>query len=145
MSTVLETHTFAEDDLAILARQLSRHLIPKPFTLWLIGPLGSGKTTLTRALLRALGLAEHVPVRSPTYTLMNEIKIKDVWYAHLDLYRLPPTANMDDLGLFDHKNFAGIFIEWPEAVQDIASITPTHKLILDIIDDKQRKLQLIQL
>lgn len=142
MSVLIESFEYTEDDISKAAAVILPHITKKPFTLWLVGPLGAGKTTLTRALLRALGLSPEVPVRSPTYTLMNELKVKDRWYAHLDLYRLPAESDMSDLGLFGNKDFAGIFVEWPDIVSDSAAIDPTHKLHITIVDEMRRQLRL---
>jgi tRNA threonylcarbamoyladenosine biosynthesis protein TsaE len=38
----------------------------------LIGELGSGKTCLTQGMAKGLGVADNVPVVSPTFTLINE-------------------------------------------------------------------------
>ncbi len=79
----------------------------------LSGELGAGKSTLVRAILRALGWAGDVP--SPTFTLVQEYDVIPlVW--HVDLYRLPETeggpAEADALGLFETD--AALLIEWPE-------------------------------
>ena len=77
-----------ESDLAEVARKISASLLAKdPFCLWLQGPLGAGKTTVTGYVLRELGLSGKTPVTSPTYTYMNEYPVNKSWFAHLDLYR----------------------------------------------------------
>ncbi len=134
--------TCTESELTAVAVQIVNHLGTQPFTLWLLGPLGAGKTTLTRAILRTLGLPEQVPVRSPTYTIMNEVKIGKQWYAHLDLYRLPTQANLHDLGLAGGREFSGIFVEWPENVADNSSIMPTHRLMIEISSEDRRRIVL---
>ena len=99
-----------------------------PFTVWLQGSLGAGKTTLVKHILQAMGLPSHIPVTSPTYTFMNEYHIEGKWYAHLDLYRSSPDQDLDDFGVWDAKPYQGIFIEWPEQVESSPDLAPTHKV-----------------
>jgi tRNA threonylcarbamoyladenosine biosynthesis protein TsaE len=84
-----------------------------PLLVTLSGELGAGKTTLVRAILRALG---HVgPVPSPTYTLLEQYAAGGWDVAHLDFYRLRGAADLESLGVRDL--FAGrrlILVEWPE-------------------------------
>ncbi|MGR9107443.1 MAG: tRNA (adenosine(37)-N6)-threonylcarbamoyltransferase complex ATPase subunit type 1 TsaE, partial [Gammaproteobacteria bacterium] len=54
-----------------------------PLRVDLYGPLGSGKTTLVRGFLRASGYAG--PVRSPTFTLVEEYPIANWRLVHFDL------------------------------------------------------------
>lgn len=77
------------------------------------GDLGAGKSTLARALLRALGVLG--TIRSPTYTLIERYALEDGEAAHLDLYRLGDAAEMDFLGLDELQDSAALWlVEWPE-------------------------------
>lgn len=78
------------------------------------GELGTGKTTLARGLLRALGVEG--PVRSPTFTLVEPYETKAGTIHHLDLYRLQGTqAELDALGYRDYRGMPGlVIVEWPE-------------------------------
>ena len=80
---------------------------------YLEGGLGAGKSTLARALLRALGVKG--AVRSPTYTLIERYPIPGGEAAHLDLYRLASAAELDFLGLDELAADATLWlVEWPE-------------------------------
>ncbi|WAH66258.1 tRNA (adenosine(37)-N6)-threonylcarbamoyltransferase complex ATPase subunit type 1 TsaE [Xanthomonas hortorum] len=76
------------------------------------GDLGAGKSTLARALLRALGVSG--PIRSPTYTLVERYPLStgdEAW--HLDLYRIGHAGELDFLGL-DEGSASLWLVEWPE-------------------------------
>lgn len=79
----------------------------------LIGDLGAGKSTLARALLRALGVQG--TIRSPTYTLIERYPLPDGGEAaHLDLYRLGDAAELDFLGIDELEANAALWlVEWP--------------------------------
>ncbi|HUG03946.1 MAG TPA: tRNA (adenosine(37)-N6)-threonylcarbamoyltransferase complex ATPase subunit type 1 TsaE [Steroidobacteraceae bacterium] len=98
---------------AALARalpELRRHSL----LLGLSGELGSGKTTLARGLLRALGVAG--AIRSPTYTLVEPYETARGTMHHLDLYRLRDgTTELESLGYRDLRAMPGlVMVEWPE-------------------------------
>jgi tRNA threonylcarbamoyladenosine biosynthesis protein TsaE len=104
-----------EDAMAGLADALLRS--PRPLAIALRGPLGAGKTTLARSLLRALG--HNGPVRSPTYTLVECYQIGSDQTAarlwHLDLYRLGSGEEVDWLGLDDYERTRDwLLVEWPD-------------------------------
>ena len=77
--------------------------------LW--GDLGAGKTTLARAILRALGVTGEVP--SPTFTLMQSYDTQPR-VAHFDLYRLKTASEIEELGLEDALADGAVLVEWPE-------------------------------
>lgn len=77
------------------------------------GPLGAGKTTLARGLLRALGVAG--AIRSPTYTLLEPYELEGRTIVHLDLYRLNDERELEPLGLRDYPaERCWWLVEWPE-------------------------------
>ena len=78
----------------------------------LAGDLGAGKTTLARAILRALGVAEDVP--SPTFTLVQCYETPRITLSHYDLYRLKQAAEMNELGLEEALEDGAALVEWPE-------------------------------
>lgn len=86
--------------------------------IFMIGDLGSGKTTFTRTLITRAAENPDLIVRSPTYTYYQSYDIKNpkTILHHFDLYRLENPEDFDLIGgteLYDHPNNICI-IEWPE-------------------------------
>ena len=101
----------SEEDTANLGRWLAPRLQAGDCLL-LEGPIGAGKSHLTRALIRArLGRMEDVP--SPTFTLVQTYQA-DVEIWHADLYRLSHPDEVAELGLEDAFTQAICLIEWPD-------------------------------
>lgn len=74
------------------------------------GDLGAGKSSLARAMLRALGVQGSI--RSPTYTLVERYALGDGEALHLDLYRIGDAGELEYLGL-DAADARLWLVEWP--------------------------------
>jgi tRNA threonylcarbamoyladenosine biosynthesis protein TsaE len=82
-------------------------------TLFLQGDLGTGKTTLVRGLLRALGHAGRV--KSPSYPLVELYVVSSLHLYHFDFYRFKNEAEWRDSGFREYFNAqSACIVEWPE-------------------------------
>lgn len=103
------------------------------------GPLGAGKTSLARAILRALGHAREVP--SPTFTLVQTYDTPAGPLAHVDLFRLKAPDDIEELGLEDALDQGVCLIEWPERAGETLG-EPTLAIALTVAGDTQRRAEI---
>jgi len=83
---------------------------------FLEGDLGVGKTSLSRALIRALGHAG--AVKSPTYSLVEVYVISSLYLYHFDFYRFESPEEFLDAGFDEYFNDTALcLVEWPERAQ----------------------------
>ena len=96
-----------------LAEALAQTL-PERAVIYLHGQLGAGKSTLARALLRALDVTG--PIKSPTYALVERYPLgnNETEAVHLDLYRIAGAGELEFLGLGDLAAARLWLVEWPE-------------------------------
>lgn len=105
-------HLFLPDtDATEALGQALAHTRPAVAVVHLRGDLGAGKSTVARALLRALGVAG--AIRSPTYTLVERYAVEGGEAWHLDLYRIGDAGELEFLGL-DEGAAVLWLVEWPE-------------------------------
>ena len=103
------------EDTIQFAKDLSK-TIPYGSTIFMIGDLGSGKTTFTKGFAEGLGFSNEV--QSPTYPILNEYSNSDNFIYHFDLYRLKSVSEFLEIGGIEYlssKNGICI-IEWPELI-----------------------------
>lgn len=111
--------------------------------IWLLdGDMGSGKTTLIRAIAEEFEIVDNV--QSPTFSIVNEYRndFDDIFY-HFDFYRIEKETEAMDIGVneyFDSEEYC--FIEWP---QKISGLVPESYLniSISIISDQAREINLI--
>jgi tRNA threonylcarbamoyladenosine biosynthesis protein TsaE len=102
-----------------LGSRLAEALQPGDLVL-LAGGLGAGKTTLARAIIRALMKDIALEVPSPSFALVQPYEANRQVILHADLYRLAAAREIDELGLFDRED-AIVLVEWPERAPDLVS------------------------
>jgi tRNA threonylcarbamoyladenosine biosynthesis protein TsaE len=124
-----------ESALARFGREFAARLRPPPaVAVGIAGELGTGKTTLVRAIAGGLGVTE--PVTSPTFALVHRYSGTFATIYHVDGYRLKRPAEAADLGLDDvlAEPDSVVLIEWPERLgewlPDLA-----HRITLGYVDD----------
>jgi tRNA threonylcarbamoyladenosine biosynthesis protein TsaE len=105
----------------------------------LSGPLGAGKSTLARALVRALTTPdEEVP--SPTFTLVQFYDGPRLKIAHFDLYRLSDPDEAYEIGLDEALDEGAAVIEWPERLE--GALPPDRLDVEIVLEDNGRRVRL---
>lgn len=113
---------------------------PIPSVIYLVGDLGTGKTTLSRGFLRALGFGGRV--KSPTYTLLEPYEFDGFGVLHLDLYRLAAAEEFEFLGVREYLHGPAIcLIEWPERGGDLL---PPADLTVELTQRAEQRLARIR-
>ncbi len=132
---ILETKQLRWPDeaaCAIFAARLAASLAAWPALrnafIELDGPIGAGKTTFVRHLLRALGITGRI--KSPTYAVIEPYQIGDLEISHFDFYRFSDPREWEDAGFRDIFGRPGLKLaEWPELA---AAVLPPADLRLSI-------------
>lgn len=133
--------TYTEKELSAVAAKIIANSTSK--TLCFYGEMGSGKTTLIKALVKELNGSD--PASSPTFGLVNEYHTTagGLLGYHFDFYRIEEATEALDMGLEDYlSQDVWVFIEWPEK---IASFLPENKteIRIEIIDHQARQLEIV--
>lgn len=133
--------SFSKKDIPAIVKKLQGFLCPG-IILAFRGPMGSGKTTISRSLIQSFGVED--VVSSPTYSYLN--RYKGVWNGkpiminHLDLYRVKE-ENLEELGILDYifsdKDIT--IIEWPDILNLINKKNVVY-VDLDYLDDNKRRI-----
>lgn len=80
------------------------------------GTLGAGKTSLARAIIRALGFRWDIP--SPSFAIIQTYEVPatrlPLW--HIDLYRIDHHEEVAELGLEEGRQMAALLVEWPDRI-----------------------------
>lgn len=127
-----------EAETALLAADLALVLRPGD-TVCLSGDLGAGKSTFSRALLRAFAGDPALEVPSPTFTLVQTYAFDRFDLSHFDLYRLEEPEELDELGLDDLLETGAALIEWPEKAEDLLPHEALWIQITQPSEDEQKR------
>ena len=103
------------------------------------GPLGAGKTTVSRGIIQAYAGAREVP--SPTFTLVETYDGPHGALWHFDLYRLEKPQDLWELGLEEALEEGIVLVEWPDRA---VSILPKDALSIsfEILENDARRVTL---
>lgn len=121
-----------------VAKQLINHVSSK--TILFYGAMGVGKTTLIKAIVKALGSDDDVS--SPTFSIVNEYETTDDLIYHFDFYRIEDAEEAYNFGVEDYL-YANrwVLIEWPERISSI--LPEDYDVIhLELSAKNDRKLKL---
>jgi tRNA threonylcarbamoyladenosine biosynthesis protein TsaE len=129
--------TYLLSEIDTVARKLLEKSGSK--TLLFYGEMGAGKTTLIKALLRALGAVD--TGSSPTFSLVNVYETENGTVNHFDFYRINDESEAWDMGFEEYLESGNWnFIEWPQKIQNF--IEEGHqKVEILILENDLRKLK----
>src|SRR5581483_5853785 len=133
-----ETDLKSVADTEAFGARLARAL-PAVRLLYLRGPLGVGKTTLVRGLLRELGYADSV--KSPTFTLVEPCTFQGWTLYHFDLYRLNDPGELEFIGIRDYVQSGVCVVEWPERGAPVLPLPDVDVMILP--NNGERRVRLV--
>jgi tRNA threonylcarbamoyl adenosine modification protein YjeE len=129
-----------EDDqqMQVFGKQLAR-LLSKGDLVLLNGPLGAGKTTMTRGIGKALGAIG--TIQSPTFVLARTHQTENkVPFVHVDAYRLGSAVELDDLDIDFERSI--VVIEWP---RDFTQGVADDWLEVELSRDKDGDARLVKI
>lgn len=145
MASILETRLLWPDEAAAdaTAQRLAAALLPTPdAVIELHGPLGAGKTTFARLLLRALGVTGRI--KSPSYAVMEPYALPAGGAAsHFDFYRFGDPREWEDAGFRDVFAVPGLKLcEWPEKAA--GQLPPADlQLFIELADGDTRRVRAV--
>lgn len=145
MAPILEKLLEWPDEAAaqVTAESLAAALLPSPNALIeLHGPLGAGKTTFVRLLLRALGVEGRI--KSPSYAVMESYELPaDGVASHFDFYRFGDPREWEDAGFRDVFAAPGLKLcEWPEKATGQLPAADLQ-LFIELMPDDSRQVRAV--
>ncbi|WP_455482001.1 tRNA (adenosine(37)-N6)-threonylcarbamoyltransferase complex ATPase subunit type 1 TsaE [Bartonella sp. B35(2025)] len=102
-----------EEATKLFAQNLAPILRPGDLVT-LQGDIGTGKSTLARALIQTLANDSTMDIPSPTFTLFQSYQLPQFEIIHADLYRLSTAEEINELGFHEAREHSILLIEWPE-------------------------------
>jgi tRNA threonylcarbamoyladenosine biosynthesis protein TsaE len=140
MEAVLILKSTGLDDLKALSRQVIE--FGKEYKIWLLmGRMGAGKTTFSKALCAELGVIDMV--QSPTFSLVNEYETeRGETIYHFDFYRVTQAEEALNIGVEEYFYSGNLcLIEWPE---NISELIPDEylKIEIEVQGDESRIIKL---
>lgn len=137
---ILETRTFTwHDEVACVAFALRLAALPalrQDTFIALAGPLGAGKTSFVRHLLRALGVTGRI--KSPSFAVLEPYEVKGLSVSHFDFYRFADPREWADAGFRDVFAAPGLKLaEWPDNAAPLLPL-PDWRMEIEPLDGDQR-------
>lgn len=115
MSKVLEIE-YELEDIETVAKRILDYASSK--TILFYGEMGTGKTTLIKSLVKLIGSNDDVS--SPTFSIVNDYKLKGNSIYHFDLYRINDDEEALNFGFEDYLSTSNwVFIEWPQTILNL--------------------------
>lgn len=106
-----------EDETTKFGLNLGKNL-QKGDIIALTGDLGTGKTALTKAIARGIGVKE--TITSPTFTIVQEYTSGRLPLYHFDVYRISDPEEMYELGYEEYFFGEGVcIIEWADLIEEL--------------------------
>jgi len=111
-NTAIITLFLPDENASVQCAKRIAASLSAPLVLTFSGEIGSGKTTLIRAMLRTLGVSS--AIKSPTFSLVESYECANMQIHHMDLYRIVDVQELEDIGFRDYFVVDAICcIEWP--------------------------------
>lgn len=135
---MLRTINYQLKDISLAIDFIIKNITSK--TLLFNGVMGSGKTTLIKSLVNRLGSTDNVS--SPTFSIVNEYKLKGSTVYHFDFYRIENEFEALDIGLEDYisKN-NWCLIEWSEKIPNLIPSNVNY-INFKVLKDDTRTIEL---
>jgi len=116
-----------EEETRKFGKDLASRLKPGD-VVCLIGELGTGKTTLTKAIAEGLGIDDIVT--SPTFTIVHEYKSGRLPLYHFDVYRIEDEDEMYEIGVEEYFYGQGVcVVEWADRIMEIV---PDYSIVITL-------------
>ena len=107
----------SEEETRAFGRKLADRVAPGT-VIAMTGDLGTGKTTLTKAIAEGLGITD--VITSPTFNIVKEYEGGRLPLYHFDVYRIGDIDEMYELGYEEYFYGRGVcVIEWADIIEEL--------------------------
>lgn len=134
------TRAYSEAELLPVAQELLAFC--KNRVIRLDGEMGTGKTTLIKALCLTLGVEE--TISSPTFSLVNHYRSATNSIYHFDFYRIEHPNEVADIGIEEYfESGAYCFLEWADKIKPHLPLAYDH-FVIELLPNTQRRISKIE-
>lgn len=114
-----------------------------PSYIFFTGPVGVGKTFFIKKFVEAIDSS--IAVSSPTYSIVNEYKLKDFKIVHVDAYRVGSEKDLESIGFFNFIQDKKIIllVEWSELIK---KFVPKNHIVVNMkyINENSRSVEVLK-